>query len=247
MADNNIKPYGDRLNDGYVQLSFTLPVENGARARKAAEEYVAKLNFEDINIAHAKKIADNFTFFIIYARAIPVIDYSTVKAAEIESKKMTFDEINALIREKLKRKITVVGATIGNDAHTLGIDAIMNMKGYNHDFGLERYPEINACNLGAQVEIDDLIHRAVSVNADAILVSQTVTQRDSHKENCSRLIDRLKEKNLRERFLMIVGGPRITHDTALELGFDAGFGPDTLPSHVASFIVFKLIVKEVKK
>ncbi len=44
------------------------------------------------------------------------------------------------IREKLGRKIVVVGACTGFDAHTVGIDAIMNMKGYNHHFGLERYP-----------------------------------------------------------------------------------------------------------
>ena len=27
--NNYIKPYGDTLNDGIVQLAFTLPVENG--------------------------------------------------------------------------------------------------------------------------------------------------------------------------------------------------------------------------
>jgi len=34
MNEEMIKPYGDALNDGIVQLSFTLPVENDAKAKK---------------------------------------------------------------------------------------------------------------------------------------------------------------------------------------------------------------------
>ena len=69
MGSQMIKPYGDTLNDGIVQLAFTLPVENGERARKAAETYVSKLNFENVSVAHAQKISDNFTFFVVFARA----------------------------------------------------------------------------------------------------------------------------------------------------------------------------------
>ena len=36
---------------------------------------------------------------------------------------------------------------------------------------------------------------------------------------------------------LLLGGPRIDHRLALELGFDAGFGPGTKPSDVANFIV----------
>jgi beta-lysine 5,6-aminomutase beta subunit len=36
---------------------------------------------------------------------------------------------------------------------------------------------------------------------------------------------------------MLLGGPRIDHKLALELGYDAGFGPGTKPSDVASFLV----------
>jgi beta-lysine 5,6-aminomutase beta subunit len=37
--------------------------------------------------------------------------------------------------------------------------------------------------------------------------------------------------------LLLFGGPRIDHKLALELGFDAGFGPGTKPSDVASYLV----------
>jgi beta-lysine 5,6-aminomutase beta subunit len=39
---------------------------------------------------------------------------------------------------------------------------------------------------------------------------------------------------------MLFGGPRIDHKLALELGFDAGFGPGTKPGDVASYLVDRL-------
>jgi len=244
MNEEMIKPYGDALNDGIVQLSFTLPVENSARAKKAAELYLSRLNFENILVAHAGKIADNFTYFVVYARAIPSLDYSTVKASEVKIKKMDLFQINELIKTKINRKISVVGATIGTDAHTVGIDAIMNMKGYNQDYGLERYPQINAYNLGAQVTCEELLQKAFEVDADAILVSQTVTQKDAHIRNFTELIELLEAENVRNRFILVAGGPRVSHDLAVELGYDAGFGPETVPSEVASFLVNKIVERK---
>lgn len=243
MKKELIKPYGDRLNDGMVQLSFTLPIEYGAKAVKAAEEYVAKLSFKDINIAHASKIADNFTYFVVFAVAKPSLDFSSVSVREIKIEKMDFYEINKRIKKELKTKMNVVGASIGSDAHTVGIDAIMNMKGYNQNYGLERYPEINAYNLGAQVSPEDLILKALEVKAHAILVSQTVTQRRSHIANFKELIDLLEEKKLRNDFVLLAGGPRVNNDLAVKLGYNAGFGAGTLPSEVAAYILMKLLKK----
>ena len=138
----------------------------------------------------------------------------------------------------------MVGATIGSDAHTVGIDAIMSMKGFNRDYGLERYPEIDTYNMGAQVSCEALLEKALNVEADAILVSQTVTQKEIHLRNFSEFIELVKSKNLSDRFLLLAGGPRMTNDVAVELGYDAGFGPGTLPSHVASFIVKRMLERE---
>ena len=82
---------------------------------------------------------------------------------------------------RLGRKVVVVGACTGIDAHTVGIDAILNMKGYAGDKGLEGYKWFDAYNLGAQVDNDALAARARELNADAVLVTQIMTQR-----NCTR-------------------------------------------------------------
>ncbi len=237
----NIKPYGDTLNDGIMQLSFTLPVEFGSRAKKAAELYVTKLNFEQVSVVHAQKVAEKATYFVVYGRAIPTLDYSTVISRDVKTGKMDFYEINKLIKTKLNRKLAIVGATIGSDAHTVGIDAIMNMKGYNQDYGLERYPEINAFNMGAQVTCEELLEKALEVKADAILASQTVSQKDVHVSNFTELVELLEAENLRDHFILVAGGPRVNNDFSIELGYDAGFGPGTLPSQVASFLITKLL------
>ncbi len=241
MTDDLIKPYGDTLNDGIMQLAFTLPIANGVRAKKAAELYVEKLNFSDISVSYAEEIAAGFTYFVVYGKALPELDYNGVEASEVQVEEIDFYQINDLIESCFNRRLVVLGASIGTDAHTVGIDAIMNMKGYNQDYGLERYPQIEALNMGAQVSCEDLVKKGVAMDADALLVSQTVTQKDVHLRNFTELIELLEAEQLRDRFLLIAGGARVTNDLAIEFGYDAGFGPGTLPSQVASYIVTTLI------
>src|SRR5207245_10778323 len=143
-------------------------------------------------------------------------------------------ELNVVIRPDLGGRIVVVGACIGTDSHPTGIDAIMNMKGFAGDYGLERYPMFRAVNLGSQVEPEHLIQRAKEENADAVLVSKVVTQRDVHKEDARALIDAAKQQGVFEKTIFLFGGPRVDHKTALELWFAAGSGPGTRPSAVAN-------------
>ena len=139
----------------------------------------------------------------------------------------------------------VVGACTGSDAHTVGIDAILNYKGYAGDKGLESYKCFEAHNLGAQVENDELTARARALRADAILVSQVVTQRNCHKDNAARAGRAVcKSRAIATSSSCLLGGPRIDHKLALELGFDAGFGPGTKPGDVANYLVQRLCGEE---
>lgn len=242
-----IKPYGDTMNDGAVQLSFTLPIADSARAKESARLLVLKLGFDTCEIVHATALADGFTMFVVYARTNIGIDTDEVVVEEdLTEECMNFKEINELIRRQIGRKVVIVGACTGFDAHTVGIDAIMNMKGYNHHWGLERYPMIEAHNLGAQVTNEELIEYATRVNADAILTSQVVTQKDVHIRNLSEFADLLGEENVREQFIIIAGGPRISNKLALDLGFDSGFGKGTYAEHIATFIVKRMLERNRK-
>jgi beta-lysine 5,6-aminomutase beta subunit len=73
-------------------------------------------------------------------------------------------------------------------------------------------------------------------------VSQIMTQRDLHIENSRSLIELARKQGQRD-LLFLLGGPRIDHKLARELGYDAGFGPGTRPSQVASFVVETLLAR----
>jgi len=233
------------MDDGKVQLSFTLPVPDGARGREAARKLVLSFGFRDCEVVHSAPLSAEFSFYVVYGKTEAQIDYDSVEADEATSEaSMSMDEVNEFIRREIGRKVVVVGACTGFDAHTVGIDAIMNMKGYNHHFGLERYSDMDAYNLGAQVPNEKLIEFALKVNADAILVSQVVTQKDTHIHNMTEFVELLEAKGLRGRFICIAGGPRIGNKLAVELGFDVGFGRGTYADDVATYIVKKLVERK---
>lgn len=238
-----VRPYGDTLDDGKVQVSFTLPVPYGEEAREAARQVASMMQLTNPQVTHMKDLGDGYTFFVLYGRVTRHLDFTAIRVAKVETERMSFYEVNDFIKAEIGRKITILGACTGTDAHSVGIDAIMNMKGYAGEYGLERYPMINAFNLGMQVLNEDLIAEAIEKGADALLVSQVVTQKDVHIKNLSELIDMLEAEGLRERLIVVCGGPRITHKLALELGFDAGFGPGTTAPDVASFVAQEIVAR----
>ena len=241
-----IKPYGDTMNDGKTQLSFTLPLPCTDEAIEAAKQLMKKMGFENPQVVYYKELTNGFTFFNCYGSSVHSVDYSKIKVDKVESNIMDMHETDQFIKENIGRKIVVIGASTGTDAHTVGIDAIMNMKGYAGHYGIERYEMFEALNMGSQVTNEDFIAKAIELNADAILVSQTVTQKDVHIKNLTELIELLEAEGLRDKLIVCCGGPRITHELAKELGYDAGFGMNTYADHVASYIAEEL-ARKIKK
>lgn len=240
-----VKAYGDAINDGAVQVSFTLPLDAGPQAKAAAESLAASMGLDQAEVAHMASQGAGFSFFVVYGHCRHQVDLNTLQVTELELDEMDFYEINDYIQNNIGRKINVVAACTGTDAHTVGIDAIMNMKGYNGEYGLERYPWFNAYNLGSQVDNAVLVAEARRRQADAILVSQVVTQRDVHIPNLTRLAELLEAEGIRHSVILVAGGPRISHQLAVELGYDAGFGAGTSPRQVASYIAREMVTRKL--
>jgi len=231
-----IKPYGDTINDGKIQMSFTLPVPYGDEAFEAAKELMRKMGFDNPQVVFAKELTVGFTFMNCYGTCTHNIDYTSIYVPKVESTTWTMQETDDYIKKEIGRPIVVIGASTGTDAHTVGIDAIMNMKGYAGHYGLERYEMFEALNMGSQVQNELFIRKAIELKADALLVSQTVTQKDVHIKNLIELVELLEAEGLRNKIILICGGPRISHELAKELGYDAGFGMSSYANDVASFI-----------
>ena len=237
-----VRPYGDTTGDGMVQLSFTLPIEHSKVAEGAAVQLANKMGMDPALVVHAKPMGEGFTFFVVYGRVNHLVDPSTVEVVERDYPLLTPKEANAAIKRSLRRRLVVVGGCIGTDAHTVGIDAILNIKGFAGEKGLEYYRELKVVNLGAQVSVPQLVERSLAEKADAILVSQVVTQRDAHLLNTREMSAAFREAYPRDKQpLLIVGGPRFDENMAGELGVDRVFARGTTPGEVASYLVDQLV------
>jgi beta-lysine 5,6-aminomutase beta subunit len=236
-----VRPYADHLDDGIIKVSLTVPLAHGPAARRAALEIAATMGLERAEVTHAQQLTDGFTYLVLYGRFPGAVE---VVSAELEpAARLTEDEVEDYLARRIGRPVVVVGASTGTDAHSVGIDAMLNLKGYHGHRGLEGLRGFVTHNLGSQVPNAALLAKAVAVQADAILVSQTVTQQSLHIHNMTEFVDLVEAQRIRDRVILVCGGPSMSHELAKELGFDAGFGRGTLPCDLADYLVAELAAR----
>lgn len=235
-----IRPYGDSLDDGMTQVSFTLPVPCNENAKLAGKRLAMKMGLEDPDVVHMFDMAGSFTFMIIYGKLSHTVNYSEIDIIKKDFEFWSQAQVEEYVTEHIRRNVVVVGACTGTDAHTVGIDSILNMKGFDGHHGLERYKMFDVYNLGGNVPNRVLLEKAIEEDADAILISQVITHKRLHVHNLTEFVDLLEAERMRDRVVLICGGPRISEELAKELGFDKGFSKGCYPDHVASYIVQEL-------
>jgi beta-lysine 5,6-aminomutase beta subunit len=238
-----VRPYGDHLGDGLVQMGFTLPIPYSSAARIAAMELARKLGFDEPEVVHYEQLTEGYTYFVMYGKCTETIDFTVLQGEGGDVEYMSEEEIERFAEEYVGRPIVVVGASTGSDTHSVGIDAMLNLKGYHGHHGLEGYHSFETHNLGSQVPNSVLVAKAIEVGADAILVSQTVTQQNLHVHNLTELVEIVEAEGYRRETILACGGPRVSNELAKELGFDAGFSKGTYPHHLATFIVRELAAR----
>lgn len=102
----------------------------------------------------------------------------------------------------------VVIGTIEGDIHDIGKTLVASMLSAE---GFEVY------DLGADVPVDTFIEKAIEVDAKLICISALLTTTMTGQK---RLIDSLKEKNLRDQFKVLIGGAPISKKWVDEIGAD---------------------------
>ncbi|MFA9377417.1 MAG: corrinoid protein [Lachnotalea sp.] len=101
----------------------------------------------------------------------------------------------------------VIG-TVKGDLHDIGKNLVaMMLKGAGFDI----------FDLGVDVEADTFIEKAEEVNADVICMSALLT---TTMPNMKTVIEKLKEKNLREKYIVMVGGAPVNESFASQIGAD---------------------------
>ncbi len=234
--DGLVLPYGDHQGDGLVQVSFTLPVKDGPLGDEAARQVMRSMALLEPQVVDSTPLGEGYTFYVGYGKLTRPVELGKLKVARPLWEKLDPPMVERVIKEQLGRELVIVGGATGSDAHTVGLDAILNYKGFAGDHGLEAYSGFKVVNMGSQVPNEALARRALELKADAVLVSQVVTQGNVHLSNLTNLVELIEAEGFRDRVVLVAGGPRITHALALELGYDAGFGPGTKPQDVASYL-----------
>ena len=235
-----VRPYGDDTDDGKVQVSFSLPVAADERGRAAAQELGRRMGLHRPMVVHAKPMGADFTFFIVYGAVDHAVDLDALTVEERPYPLLDHADVDRRVTRALRRRAVVVGASLGTDAHTVGLDAILSLKGWAGEKGLESYRGFRVVNLRSQVDPRLLAERAVAEEADAVLVSQVVTQRDAHLHHLREFAETVDAEGLRGRFLMIAGGPGLDPSAAGDLRYDRVFGKGATPREVASYLAWAL-------
>jgi beta-lysine 5,6-aminomutase beta subunit len=238
-----VKPYGDHVNDGIIQIAFTLPIPYALAGQKAALQLVEKMGVLRPEVVHHQELTAGYTYFVVYGHCSHTVDYQSIRSQGFDIQYMSKEEVEEFLDRQIGREVVVVGAATGTDTHSVGIDAMLNVKGFNGHHGLEAYRGFRSYNLGSQVSNGTLVAKALEVGADAILVSQTVSQQKLHIHNLTQLVDIVEAQGIRKRVQLICGGPRISNELAKELGFDAGFTKGCYPNQLATYIVKELAAR----
>ncbi len=109
VVSKTVKPYGDTLDDGAVQLSFTLPIPWSEAADEAARRLVAKMGFQTwrspTDVRSRASIRSSSFTAERHRRWT-----SKHQAPSAKTHPLTMEEIDALIARSLGRKVRVAGA-----------------------------------------------------------------------------------------------------------------------------------------
>lgn len=225
-----ISPEVEWYADGYVSMTIFLPAAPRV-AEYAAMEMAKKMGLTDVEAIHKQTMHPAEGSLVeVKGRLDVAIDPKELVIPK-EIPRLSAEEI----REDIKNKpMKVVGATVGEDEHSVGMREIIDIKhGGIEGFGVE-------CHyLGTSVSIAKAVDAAIEIGADAILISTIITHADIHRINMARLDQLCKEKGIRDKVILVAGGTQVTNDIAVEEGMDAGFGRGTKGIDVASFLVKK--------
>ncbi len=213
-------------------------------ARGAAQELAAKMGFEHPEVVHYEQLTDGYTYFVMFGELHP--DASTSPSLQRRGVRHRVHvrgrDRSGSPAEHIGRRIVVVGAS-----HRHGHP----QRGHRRDAqpeGLPRPPRPRGLPLpsrrttsAARCPTACSWRKAIDVGADAILVSQTVTQQNLHVAQPDRARrDRRGRGPAQAASILTCGGPRVSNELAKELGYDAGFSKGTYPNHLATFIVREL-------
>lgn len=112
------------------------------------------------------------------------------------------------LEDKQGEKLKVVIGVVEGDTHDIGKNLVKIML---DTAGFEMY------DLGRDVPLDNFVNKAVEVNAEIICMSTLMT---TTMDGMRTVIEKLKEKGIRDNIKVMIGGSPISQKFANEIGAD---------------------------
>ena len=141
---------------------------------------------------------------------------------------MLYEVITHLAYEDSENKFKAVVGVVEGDTHDIGKNLFKIML---ETQGFEVY------DLGRDVPPAEFIKKAKEVGADVIGLSTLMT---TTMDNMKVVVDLLKEQNMKEKTIVMVGGGPISQSFADKIGAD-GYAPEASKSaRIAKELVMKL-------
>ncbi|MEM0285763.1 MAG: corrinoid protein [Candidatus Methanomethylicaceae archaeon] len=153
-----------------------------------------------------RQISEDFSNLKVYLPEVML-------AAEAMKAALSILEPKILEKKLTEEKRKVVIGTIQGDIHDIGKNIVALLLKAN---GFEVY------DLGRDVPVDEFIKKAEEVKADIIAASTLLSTSMPYMED---LIKMLNERNLRDKYIVMVGGGPVTREWAKSIGAD-GYGED---------------------
>jgi len=195
-------------------------VENGAQeeAEQIAKDLLnqtfdAKATIDRL-VATMQKVGDRFSRLEIFLPEMMQVGQTMAAAMRILGPKLSLSAAATQVAKKGK----VVLGTVKGDLHEIGKNIVKLML---EAMGFE------VKDLGYDVDPLDFIKEAESTGADFIAASALMTTTMPHQKE---IIDLLKDRGLRSKYKVVIGGAPTTQKWADEIGadlycYDAGTAP----------------------
>jgi len=235
-------PYGDTTNNNMIQLSFTLPVPHNKQTKNTTLQLTTKINLKPTIIIHTKTIKPSFTFFIIYNSIHHLINLSTIKIIKHKYPLLSTKKINNTIKSHLHHPLIIINTYINTDTHTININTILNIKNFTKKKNLKYYSKIQIINLNTQILIPNLIKQTQTKKTNTILISQIITQQDTHLHNTTKISTTFHKTYPTNRHpLLIIKNPHFNKHTTEKLNIDHIFNKNTTPNKITSYLIHTLL------
>ncbi len=229
---DKILPEVEWNKDGFITLKMFFQ-ESEEIAKAAALTLLEKMGLRDGEVIHYSVMHPaEGTLVEVKGRVSEGLNSDELIIPE-KSENLDEEEINESVKKS--GDIKIVAGTMGNDEHSAGLREIIDIK---HG-GLEKFGFICE-NIGTSVSPDKLIDAGIEFGAKVLLASTIISHGDVHRANLVKINELCIEKGVRDKFIILGGGPQITQELAEECDIDGGFGRRTKGIDVASVIVKKL-------